>query len=66
MRETVCVIYDCVGEMIFYWNHYRYRFLESVKVSKRIILQMEKEFPANVLNVKVYIYSLCNVNIIII
>ena len=40
VRETVCVIYDCVGEMIFYWNHYRYRFLESVKVSKRIILQI--------------------------
>ena len=39
LRETVCVIYDFIGEMIFCWNHYRYGFLKSVRVSKRIISQ---------------------------
>ena len=37
LRETVCAIYDFIGEMIFYWNHYKYGFLKSVRVSKRII-----------------------------
>ena len=57
LRETVCVIYDFIGEMTFCWNHYKYRFPKSVRVSKRIISQiyirkLEKESPANILNVK--------------
>ena len=40
LRETACVIYDFIGEMIFCWNHYRYGFLKSVRVSKRIISQI--------------------------
>ena len=39
LRETVCVIYDFTGEMIFCCNHYRYEFLKSVRVSERIISQ---------------------------
>ena len=57
LRETVCVIYDFIGEMTFCWNHCKYGFPKSVRVSKRIISQiyirkLEKESPANILNVK--------------
>ena len=38
--EIVCVIYDFIGEMIFWWNHYRYGCLKSVRVSKIIISQI--------------------------
>ena len=38
--QSVCVRYDFIGEMIFCWNHYRYKFLKSVRVSKRIILKI--------------------------
>ena len=37
LRDTVCVTYVFIGEMIFCWNHYRYGFLKSLRVSKRII-----------------------------
>ena len=40
LRETVCVTYDFIGEMIFRWKNYRYGFLKSVRVSKRIISQI--------------------------
>ena len=40
LRETVCVIYDFIGEMIFCWNHYKNGFLKSVRVFKRIISQI--------------------------
>ena len=50
LRGTVCVIYDFIGEMIFCWNHHRYGFLKSVRVSKRIISQIyisEKTSPGH-------------------
>ena len=37
LRQTECVMYDFIAEMIFCWNHYRYEFLKSVRVRKRII-----------------------------
>ena len=37
LRDTVCATYVFIGEMIFCWNHYRYGFLKSLRVSKRII-----------------------------
>ena len=40
LRETVCVIYDFIDEVTFCWNHYRYGFLKSVRVIKRIISQI--------------------------
>ena len=38
--ETVHVIYDFIDEMNFCWHHYRYGFLESVRISKKIISQI--------------------------
>ena len=40
MFETVYIIYDFIGEMIFCWHHYRYEFLKSVRISKNIISQI--------------------------
>ena len=40
MLETVCVIYDFIGEMIYCWHHYRNEFLKSVRISKIIISQI--------------------------
>ena len=62
LRETVCVIYDFIGEMIFCWNHYRYGFLKSTESTKELshkyiseikIRILEKESPTNTLNVKI-------------
>ena len=40
LRETVCVIYDFIGDSFLCWNHYRHGFLKFVGVSKRIISQI--------------------------
>ena len=62
LRETVCVIYDFIGDMFFCWNHYRYGFLKSVESAKELshkyiseikIRILEKESPSNILNVKI-------------
>ena len=75
LRETVCVTYDFIGEMIFCWNFYRYGSLKSVTVSKRMISQIyirneNKNFGKRVsckhLKCQDLNYSLYNLNIFII
>ena len=37
LRETVCALYDFMGEMIFLLESLQHEFLKSVRVSERII-----------------------------